>query len=145
MLIHYKSRKKQKVDYNLDKVKKTLYLIGMLIIPCLLQLIVFKQHSVFHEFSVLKLSVPFATIPFVLIPILLFLMYEKSVLTNFKSKFNILKHHNIDCRLFIIFLVVFTASTSYIIYEHHQYTNLFQPNNDSFKIIGDSIQKKYWI
>ena len=53
--------------------------MGMLLVPCILQLIVFSNHSYIHEFSVLKLSIPLATIPFVLLPITIFLFVEEYV------------------------------------------------------------------
>ena len=69
---------------NLYKIKKTMYLYGMLLVPCIIQVMVFSNHSIVHDFSVLKFSVPLATIPFVLLPIMIFLLSNKSF--NIKLK-----------------------------------------------------------
>ena len=69
---------------NLYKIKKTMYLFGMLQLPCIIQVIVFSNHSIYHDFSVLKFSIPLATIPFVLLPVMIFLLSNNSLNTKLK-------------------------------------------------------------
>lgn len=132
---------KQKVSCNVEKIKKTLYLMGMLLVPCLLQVCFFRNHSVVHDFSVLKFSVPLATIPFVLLPILISFVSENSLLKSLNYDINISKYFKMNFRIFIIFLVVFAAVSSYVIYENPNYKSFFPGINNNFKIIGDSIAK----
>jgi hypothetical protein len=124
---------------NIFKIKKTIYLMGMLLVPCILQLIVFSNHSYIHEFSVLKLSIPLATIPFVLLPITIFLFVEEYVNKKIKM-YNRFKVH-ISLFLLIIFLISFSAASIYTIDEHPHYKAMFPPINDSFVILGTSIEK----
>ena len=49
----------------------TLGLMGITILPCLLQVYVLRQHSLQHSFSALKFSVPLSLIPFVALPVLI--------------------------------------------------------------------------
>lgn len=50
---------------------KTLSLISYYIVPCFLQIYFLRNHSLIHDFSALKFSIPLAVIPFVLAPILI--------------------------------------------------------------------------
>jgi len=124
ILAYYRSYK-QKINYNVENVKKILYLIGILLFPCILQVLVFSNHSILHDFSVLKFSLSFATVPLVFLPLLVFFMFENSFFKNFSYELSIFKRFNIDFRLFIIFLIVFAASSSYVAYENPNYKNFF--------------------
>ncbi len=57
-----------------EEIKETISLIGLLLIPCFLQVYFFKNHSAIHDFSALKMSVPLAAVPFVLVPVLFYLL-----------------------------------------------------------------------
>lgn len=129
------------LKHNTDvKIKRIVALISILLIPCILQVIMFSNHSVFHSFSVLKFSVPLATIPFVLAPIALYLILKSHV--NFHDiKFGLFKNLKIDFGLLVIFLVVVAAASFYIVNEHPHYRELFPPNNENLTKIGNSIQK----
>ena len=48
-----------------------LRLVGITLPPCLLQVYVFRQHSLQHSFSALKFSVPLSLISFIALPVLL--------------------------------------------------------------------------
>ncbi|MBI5680413.1 MAG: hypothetical protein HZC47_05940 [Methanobacterium sp.] len=124
--------KGEKVD---DDVKKILYLIGMLIIPCILQIFVFKNHSALHQFSILKLSPFIATVPFILLPILIyFILKNICTITDQTAK-----------KVKIIFLFIFLVSSSVsgvlIAQEHSQYKNVFQQVDGYCKDIGTSIER----
>ena len=143
--IIFKSREKQKVGYDIVKVKKILYLIGMFLIPCVLQVYFLKTHSIIHVFSVLKFSVPISTIPLVLSPVLIFLLTENLMSKKVSSKFTIfskfLYKFRINPRLFLIFLLAFSATLGYISVENPNYNTLYPAPNYNYEIIGNSIQK----
>jgi hypothetical protein len=141
IIFSYHHLRKQKVTYNNEKVKRTLYLIGMLLLPCILQVYFFKNHSVVHDFSVLKFSVPLSTIPFVLLPLLIFFRSENNLSNKFNYKLNIFRNIKIDFNLFIIFLLVFTAASFYMAYEHPNYKSLFPEVNNNYVIVSNSIWK----
>ena len=48
-----------------------LRLVGITLLPCLLQVYVFRQPSLQHSFSALKFSVPLSLISFIALPVLL--------------------------------------------------------------------------
>ena len=144
-IILFKIYKKQNIGFDVFKIKKILYLIGMFIIPCVLQIYFFKNHSVVHEFSVLKFSVSISTVPLVLLPVLIFFLTENFMVKTFRSKFIILRNFfnkfKINPRLFIIFLLAFSATLGYVAYEFPQYKTLFPTPNNTYGIIGNSIQQ----
>lgn len=126
---------------NLIKIKKTTYLIGMLLIPCILQVMVFRNHSVIHDFSVLKFSVPIATVPFVLLPIMIFLFFEMPF-NNVLKKIKPLKRFNkYNLGLLILFLLTFAAASVYTVNEFPHYNEMFPADNDTFKVIGASLEQ----
>ena len=82
----------------------------MLLVPCIIQVMVFSNHSIVHDFSMLKFSVPLATIPFVLLPIMIFLLSNKSFNIKLKN-INGFKVH-ISVSVLLIFLMAFTFSVN---------------------------------
>ncbi|GAI99290.1 unnamed protein product, partial [marine sediment metagenome] len=64
-----------------ERIKKTLSLISILLIPCFLYTYFFRNNSWIHDFSALKFSIPMTIIPFILIPVLAF-SFLKIDLTN---------------------------------------------------------------
>jgi hypothetical protein len=54
-------------------------LVGMLLLPCFLQVYALRNHSVIHDFSALKFAPALATIPLVLLPILLLCLFRIDV------------------------------------------------------------------
>ncbi len=136
----YLSLGRFKEHKNVFKIKKTLYLMGMLLIPCVLQVMVFRNHSVIHDFSVLKFSIPLATIPFVLVPILIFLFFENPInekLKNIKAS----KRFSFNIGLLVLFLIIFTAASSYTVNEYPNYKSMFPLVNNTYSVIGNSLEK----
>lgn len=127
---------------KMDKIKKTMGLITLLLLPCLIQLITFKNHTLMHEFSVLKLSIPLATIPFVLIPVLLFLIFnnpnKNTSYLSLRFKTHQLKLNYI---LFIVFLIAAALTSGNILNEHSNYQNFFSTDSNNYEELGNSIQK----
>ena len=54
-----------------ESAKVMLRLVGITLLPCLLQVYVFRQHSLQHSFSALKFSVPLSLVAFVALPVLI--------------------------------------------------------------------------
>jgi hypothetical protein len=61
----------RKIDRNL---KRTVSLMGILLIPCFMYTYILRQDSVMHPDPAIKFIVPLATIPFVILPVLIFLL-----------------------------------------------------------------------
>lgn len=47
---------------------RLLFTIGMVLLPCFIQIYCFRNHSYVHDFSALKFSIPLALVPLVLLP-----------------------------------------------------------------------------
>jgi len=144
--IIFKSLKKQKMIFgHVYEVKKILYLIGLFLIPCVLEVYVFKNHSIIHDFSVLKFSVPISSITLVLLPILIFFMTENFLSKTFKSRFVFFRYFfnkfHINPRLFVILLLSLFIALGNVAYIHPSYTSFFPTTNGDFKIVGESIHK----
>jgi hypothetical protein len=124
--------KGKKIDEN---IKKTLYLMGMLIIPCILQISFFRNHSSFHQFAILKLSPFIATAPFVLLPILLyFILKNIDIIPNLTAK-------QVKISFLLIFLVSASVSGALIVQEHPKYKNIFKQVDGYCKDVGTSVKR----
>ncbi|MBN2025449.1 MAG: hypothetical protein JW854_01615 [Actinobacteria bacterium] len=55
-----------------SEVKQVLALASVMLLPCFLQVYLFRNHSAIHSFSSLKFELPLATVTFVLIPLLVY-------------------------------------------------------------------------
>ena len=53
-----------------DGATTALAAIGLIMLPCVTQMYVFRNHTSVHDFSVLKLTIPMALVPFLLLPAL---------------------------------------------------------------------------
>ncbi len=123
-----------------DEVKKISGLIAIILVPCIIQMIIFKNHTIMHEFSVLKLSIPLATIPFVLFPVLLFFIFKN--LNTFYISLNFKKHSlKFNYVLFIVFLITAAFTSFNVLSEHNGYHNFFSTDSNNYQELGNSIQK----
>ncbi|OPX60504.1 MAG: hypothetical protein A4E25_00360 [Methanobacterium sp. PtaB.Bin024] len=123
------------------KIKRICALMSILLIPCILQVITFKNHSLMHSFSILKFSVPLATIPFVLAPVSLYLILKSNIKIP-NIKFNLSKNLKVDVGFLIIFLLVFSAASIYLVNEHPHYKQYwFKAGNPHYNIFGNSIRE----
>lgn len=88
------------------KIKYIIFLISIVLIPCLLQIFFLRKHSAIHEFSALKFVIPLAAVPFILIPVLIATFFNIDIE---KAKINT-KFIAIDINFpFIILLIVVIA------------------------------------
>lgn len=71
----------------LNKNKELLFYISLLLILPLIQIYIFRDHSLVHNFSSLKFFPGLATVPFILLP-LLFWALKKTVIDNISFKEN---------------------------------------------------------
>lgn len=120
------------------KIKNTLLLAWMLILPCLIHSILFRNHTFIHSFSVLKYSVPLCIIPFVIIPILFYLLLEEF---NFPKKYFTYGNHKLNLNILTIFIVAVILAGSTIASESSQLLSMFPPPNNDYTVLGNSIQK----
>lgn len=125
-----------------EEVKKIILLITIILVPCLIQLLIFKNHSIMHEFSVLKFSIPLAIIPFVLIPVLLFFIFMNPT-KNARHLFLMFKGYclKLNYGLFILFLIAATLTFGCALSEHDNYHEFFSTGNNNYEELGNSIQK----
>ncbi len=60
--------KKHKLNKNITNIQMLIEFSSMVLLPCLLQVYLLKNHSAIHNFSILKFSLYQSIVPFVLIP-----------------------------------------------------------------------------
>ena len=108
---------KKKTDKQTSrKVNMLFEFTSLILLPCLLQITLLKNHSAVHSFSTLKLSLTLATIPFLLLPCLFCV-----IAGNGKAKF---KSTSLVITLALI-LNTFYITSVYPIHE-----NLFSESDD---------------
>ncbi len=123
------------------KIKRICALMSILLIPCLLQIFTFNNHSLLHPFSLLKLSVPLSTIPFVLAPISLYLILKSNIKIP-NIKLNLPKNLKVDVGLLLIFLLVSSAASIYLVNEHPNYKEYrFKVAKPHYNLLGSSIRE----
>lgn len=108
--------KKDRLKDNRKNIQMLLEFSALILLPCLLQIYLLKNHSAVHSFSTLKLSLFLSTFPFIITPILFCLF-----------KYN---DKNLADKASFIFAIALVANTFYLtsIYPIHQ--NLFSPSDD---------------
>jgi len=123
------------------KVKRICALMSILLIPCILQVITFNNHSLMHTFPILKFSVPLATIPFVLAPVSIYLIF-KSYVKIPESRIVLPKNLKVDVGLFLILLLALSVASIYLFNEHPNYEKYgFKVGNPHYKMFGNSIRE----
>ena len=131
----------QKFTNNKGKINiHILSFISYLIVPCFLHTYFLRNHSVIHDFSALKYSLPLAVIPFVLAPILLLSIFnaqttniyiEGMALIINKTKINI-KIYLVSFTLPLVLLTISMTDAEY-------YTKFFPEPNLEYRRIGEFI------
>ncbi|MBX7221952.1 MAG: hypothetical protein K1Y36_18510 [Blastocatellia bacterium] len=61
-------------------------LSGMVLIPCFLQVYIFRNHSAIHDFSALKFSLVISLFPFVWLPLLAFELFRTKIMSWGETK-----------------------------------------------------------
>jgi len=130
-----KNFKTHKTNY---KMKNTLLLAYMLLLPCLIQIFLFKNHSFVHEFSALKFSVPLCVIPFVIIPILFYLLLEDH---KFPKKILLIENKRLNLKLLAICLVALSLTGITLANNSNNLFNLFPSPNKNYTLLGEAIHK----
>lgn len=125
-----------KVHKTNDKLKDTLMLAWMLLLPCIIQIFLFKNHSFVHEFSVLKFSVPLSIIPFVIIPVLIYLLFEDP---GVPKKFLLIGKNKLNLKLLIICLVALLLTGTTI--ASSDQLSMFPSPNKNYTVLGGIIHK----
>ncbi len=122
---HFKKR------FVCEEIKRTTLLIGILLVPCFLQVYAVKCHSITHNFSVLKFSVPLATVPFVLVPVLLYLLLRPRIKGDILRIFR-------KTRILIVISIV-ALVFSYLGYIHPRFIYFFPEVDKPIEEIGGFI------
>lgn len=120
--------KKAKWDVP-GELKKIVLLAFVIAGPCLAQIAFFKNHSVVHSFSVLKLSVLISILPFVLMPLFMGYLIKKYLAANVQK---------------IILVLLLTAIVSagfYVAKTHPLYQNFFSRNDRDPYEFGKSVKR----
>ena len=138
-----------------ERAKKTLSLIGVAIAPCFVHNYFLKNHTMNHDFSTLKFSIPLAIVPFVLVPFLAAALFGKeSALYSLTAtappapppkqgkKKKEPSSQNKEIQTFraapyLLILATFAISGGYLAKEHPRFGQLFPPPEPSFAVLGD--------
>ncbi len=124
-----------------ERIKKTLSLISILLIPCFLYTYFFRNNSWIHDFSALKFSIPLATVPFILIPILIF-SFLKIDLTNLSLGLRISyknQKKEVEFKLPVMILCIIILFGIYLKNEHPRFKSFFPYPDKSLEKIGEFI------
>jgi len=120
-----------------EELKRTFSLIGILLIPCFLQVYTFRNHCAIHDFSALKMSVPLSTVPFVLIPVLLYFLSRIQLRRDSFQRLKTLRVWRRRNRALIIIISgSFLLVGIYLGKEHPHFKDLFPEPNETFEING---------
>lgn len=125
-----------------ERIKKTLSLISILLIPCFLYTYFFRNNSWIHDFSALKFSIPLATVPFILIPILIFSFLKIDLRNLFLDgvKISYKKgRKDIEFKLPVITLCIVMLVSVYLKNEHVRFKSFFPYPDKSLEKIGEFI------
>jgi hypothetical protein len=107
--------KKSSVSSEARRIAQLAFII---VVPCILQLYVFINHSAIHSFSVLKLSVVIAVVPFVLLPVFL-------VILSRDLKMRINSSH----AMIFVMLPAILLTGLYVAWVHPGYKEFFAEKN----------------
>ena len=119
---------KKREDDNKGMVKTYVRLVFLIGLPCLLQVYVFKQHSIVHAFSALKWALPLSLIPFGIFPVIFIRLMRPH------------QHHKFIISVFVILCVILLAlgvfyRTSVL------YRRFFGGVNDYDKKLGELVKR----
>lgn len=121
-------------------IPRILHLIGMVFIPCLLQVYILRSHSAIHDLSALKFSVPMAIVPFVMIPVMVCALFGNAI-----GKFSLSElrrssgMHASSVKSLGVMIFVFLFLISYLAYIHPRFADLFPAYDSSPRTIGEFI------
>lgn len=110
----------------LYKNRDLLFYLGLFLIVPLVQIYIFRDHSIVHDFSSLKFFPVLAMVPFVLLP-LLFLSFKKTLINDFsyeKNIWTVIFITMIQTILVFIFLNTHLASDYLFSYQKSFYFSL---------------------
>ncbi len=123
LFVNWRKRQKRNVAPEVQSIARLSFVVT---VPCVLQILVFLNHSAVHSFSVLKLSVPIAIVPFVLVPVTLVLLLKPKNGTGGSSQY-----------MFIAFIGAFLLAGFSIAQAIPEYNHFFYPKNTIWYRIVD--------
>lgn len=104
--------------------------VGMLLVPCFLQVYLLRNHSVVHDFSALKFAVPFAVIPFVLLPVLVLCLLRVELSEVF------LRESRWRVGPASVLLGLLALTTLYVVDSHGRFRPMFPTPNRDYAVVG---------
>ncbi len=121
---------------------QVLAVIGLVLIPCFLQVYVLRNHSAIHSFSALKFSIPLATVPFVLLPLAVDLLTGAKLLRRRAVVLGTSRDATMTAvRIPMIAFVAVTAAAIYVASLHSRLTALFPNPDPEIGAIGGLIRR----
>jgi len=129
ILIFVKRLRQQTIE---GRIQRILSLMGIMLLPCYMQIYLFKNHSWLHQYTIVKFSLPLALIPFILCPLLLAQLLKPYLRKLYRSIGSIFKTSPGRIEKFAcaagVFMLVFGCSF-YALSAHIKYQQYFTKNN----------------
>lgn len=101
----------------------------LLSLPCVAQILVFRQHSANHDFSALKFELTFAAVTFVLLPVTIMSVLQENPIKRQLPGMS------------KVATAMLAASILYAIIEFPAYKREFPPPTDTFNTVGAFISR----
>lgn len=128
-------------------VSRTASLMGVLLVPCFLQVYAFRNHSMIHDFSTVKFALPFATVPFVLAPVLVAAFFGTDLTRIYVTHLSITRTESprrVEPRwpVPVVVLLLVLVAIVYTTREHPRFHEFFPQPNPEFAAIGEFLNKE---
>jgi hypothetical protein len=114
-------------------VQEILFLMGILLLPCFMQIYLFKNHSWGHQYTIVKFSLPLSLIPFILGPLLLARLMKPFLGKLTRSLGFMFKTSPERIKAFIsaaAVIILFSGGLFYALSIHTDYKNYFTENRN---------------
>lgn len=126
---------------------RTASLMGILLVPCFLQVYAFRNHSMIHDFSTVKFALPFATVPFVLAPVLVAAFFSTDLTRIYVTHLSITRTESprrVEPRwpVPVVVLLLVLVAIVYTTREHPRFHEFFPQPNPEFAAIGEFLNKE---
>lgn len=126
---------------QIERLRKIIDIIGITLLPCFIQVYIFKNHSIMHGFSPLKFSISLAIIPFSILPVLLYVLLQDSsskLATRLRASMG---RHTANIVLPVLLIVSAMTLGLYLANTHPLHTAMFGPVNGNYRTIGEFVKQ----
>lgn len=124
------------------RVSRTASLMGMLSAPCFLHVYALQNHSMVHDFSTLKFSLPFATVPFVLAPALVTGFFGRDLTRLCAVHVGRTRPGDPSRPVPMAVPLLVLVAIIYTMREHPRFHEFFPQPNPEFATIGEFLSKE---